>query len=51
MEKSTIEESKHKLNVEAKLLERVRRVFNSMEDQEHYGFTERAIDYLKLSVS
>ena len=27
------------------------RVFDSEEDSKHYGYTERALNYLKLSVS
>ena len=36
---------------EKKRLAHARHVFKIEEDQEYYGFTERAMDYLKLSVS
>lgn len=36
---------------EKKLADYVKRVFDSKEDEDHYGFTERALNYLKLSAS
>ena len=34
-----------------KLITYVLRVFDSEEDRKHYGYTERALNYMKLSVS
>ena len=46
-EKKSTEETK----LETKLTGYAVKVFDSKEDQAHYGFTDRAINYLKLSVN
>lgn len=37
--------------LDKKRLELAKRVFREKEDQERYGFSQRAIDYMRLSVS
>lgn len=36
---------------ESKRLELARRVFQDEEDRQRYGFTERALEYMRLSVA